>query len=231
MDFFGSGLHEGLQRLGFQFVPFLLAVVGHEFGHGLMAHFWGDDTAKDSGRLTLNPIPHLDILGTIIFPVINMVSGIPILIGWAKPVPINPARFRKYRPGLFWVALAGPLANFVMAILCAVLMALMIKFLPPDFFLMKEFILMFQFGVFINYGLGIFNLIPLPPLDGGRIIESQLSYEAHQKFEQLSQYSFWILMALLFTGALSVLAKPIMFLGNFTLYSVISLFNIPLQSL
>ena len=106
MDFLGSGLQEGLQRLGYQFVPFLLAVVGHEFGHGLMAYYWGDHTAEDSGRLTLNPIPHLDPIGTVLFPIINMVSGIPILFGWAKPVPIDPKRFTKFRPGLFWTFLS-----------------------------------------------------------------------------------------------------------------------------
>lgn len=231
MDFLGSGLQEGLQRLGYQFVPFLLAVVGHEFGHGLMAYFWGDHTAKDSGRLTLNPIPHLDPIGTVLFPVINMVSGIPILFGWAKPVPIDPKRFRKFRPGLFWVALAGPGANFIMAFMCALILVLMVKFVPHDFILFKEFSAMLEIGVFINYGLGFFNLIPLPPLDGGRIIESQLSYPAQQKFEQLSQYSFFILIALMFTGVLSLLSKPIMFMGNITIGIMAQLFGIPLQTL
>ena len=217
MDGMSHGLQEGLQRLGYQFVPFLLAVVGHEFGHGLMANYWGDTTAKDAGRLTLNPAPHIDPIGTLLCPIINMVCGMNIMFGWARPVPIDPRRFRKYRPGLFLVALAGPLANFTMAFLCAFLLCAMVRFAPPDFIFYKEFITMMEVGVFINYGLGIFNLIPLPPLDGSKLVESFLSYPAMKKYEELSRFSFFILIALMFTGALSVLSKPIMLCGNLTL--------------
>ncbi len=209
---------QGLLRLGYQFLPFLLAVVGHEFGHGIVAHYWGDDTAKESGRLTLNPIPHLDMIGTVLFPVINMLSGMNLLFGWAKPVPINPNRFKKYRPGLFWVALGGPLANATLAFLSALSLCLMIRFVPQDFTFFKEFSSMLEISVFINFGLGVFNLIPLPPLDGSKIIESMLSYPAMQKYEALSQYSFFILLGLMFTGALSLLSGPILFLGKITLY-------------
>jgi Zn-dependent protease len=212
-----DGLQEGLQRLGYQFVPFLLAVVGHEFGHGLMAYYWGDHTAKDDGRLTLNPIPHLDMVGTIIFPIINMLSGLNILIGWAKPVPIDPRRFRKYRPGLFWVALAGPIANFIMAFFCALSLCLTIRFAPEDFIFLKEFSTMFQMGVYLNFGLGVFNLIPLPPLDGSKVIESFLSYPQMQQYEKLGRYSFFILMALMLTGALRYLSPPIMMMSQLTL--------------
>ncbi len=212
-----DGLQEGIQRLGYQFVPFLLAVVGHEFGHGLVANYWGDTTAKDSGRLTLNPVPHIDPIGTLLFPIINMLSGINILIGWAKPVPIDPRRFRKYRPGLFWVAFAGPLANAVMAFGCAFSLCLMVRFAPQDFFFFKEFATMFQMGIYLNFGLGIFNLIPLPPLDGSKIIESFLSYPMAQKYEKLGQYSFFILIALMMSGVLKYLSPPIMALSNITL--------------
>lgn len=212
-----DGLQDGIQRLGYQFVPFLLAVVGHEFGHGLMAYFWGDHTAKENDRLTLNPIPHLDPIGTILFPIINMLSGINLLIGWAKPVPIDPRRFSKYRPGLFWVSFAGPLANALMAFFCALTLCLMIRFVPQDFSLFKEFTGMLEVGILINFGLGIFNLIPLPPLDGSRMIESVLSYNQTRQFEKIGQYSFFILLGLMFTGALSVLSGPIYFLSNLTL--------------
>ncbi len=212
-----DGLQEGIQRLGYQFVPFLLAVVGHEFGHGLMAYYWGDHTAKENGRLTLNPIPHLDMIGTILFPLINMLSGINILIGWAKPVPIDPRRFRKYRPGLFCVAIAGPLANFIMAFLCALSLCLMIRFAASDFVFYKEFSAMLEMGIYLNFGLGIFNLIPLPPLDGSKIVESFLNYTQMQQYEKLGQYSFFILLALMFTGVLKYLSPPIIFLSNLTL--------------
>ena len=212
-----GGLQEGIQRLGIQFVPFLLAVVGHEFGHGLMANYWGDATAKEQGRLTLNPLPHLDPIGTLLFPIINMLSGINLLFGWAKPVPIDPRRFKKYRPGLFWVAIAGPLANFIMAFGCAFSLCLMIRFLEPSFMFYKEFTSMLEVGVFLNFGLGIFNLIPLPPLDGSRIIESFISYPAMQQYQKIGQYSFFILLALFFTGAISFLNAPIMFLASITL--------------
>jgi Zn-dependent protease len=210
-------LAEGIQRLGYQFLPFLLAVVGHEFGHGLMANFWGDATAKESGRLTLNPVPHLDMIGTLLFPIINMVSGMNLLFGWAKPVPIDPRRFRKFRPGLFWVAMAGPLANFTIAFICAFILCGMIRFVPTTFYFYKELATMLEIGVFINYGLGFFNLLPIPPLDGSKVIESMLSYPAMQRYEQLSQYSIFILLALMFTGAIQYLNGPILFLANFTL--------------
>jgi Zn-dependent protease len=212
-----DGLQEGIQRLGYQFVPFLLAVVGHEFGHGLMAYFWGDHTAKENDRLTLNPIPHLDMIGTVLFPIINMLSGINLLIGWAKPVPIDPRRFRKYRSGLFWVSFAGPLANAVMAFMCALSLCLMVRFAPSDFVFYKEFSTMFGVGIQLNFGLGIFNLIPLPPLDGSKMIESFLNYNQTRQYEKLGQFSFFILLGLMFTGAISFLGPPIMYLTRATL--------------
>jgi Zn-dependent protease len=210
-------LAEGLQRLGYQFVPFLLAVVGHEVGHGVMANYWGDTTAKDRGRLTLNPIPHIDYVGTLLFPIINMVSGMNLMFGWAKPVPIDPRRFRRFRPGLFWVALAGPISNFLLAFLCAFILCLMVRYVSQDFSLFKELTTMLEIGVFINYGLGFFNLIPIPPLDGSKVVESLLPFPAMAKYEALAKYSIFILLALMFTGAFEVLNKPIMFLATITI--------------
>src|SRR4051794_7717085 len=112
-----GSIAERIQMLSIQFVPFVLAVVFHEFAHGFVAYRWGDHTAKKMGRLTLNPVPHMDPLGTVLFPLINMLSGMNILFGWAKPVPIDPSRFKKYRPGLFWVSLAGPGMNFILAVI------------------------------------------------------------------------------------------------------------------
>jgi len=228
MDF-GAGLQEGIQRLGYQFVPFLIAVVVHEYGHGVVANFWGDPTAKDMGRMTMNPVPHIDLIGTLLFPIINMLTGIPILIGWAKPVPIDPRRFRKFRPGLFWVSLAGPAFNVLAAFVCAVGLCLMVRFASPDFTFFKELSTMLQVGVYINFALGLFNLIPLPPLDGSKMIESFLSYPAMQKYERIGRFSFFILIALMFTGAFSVFMAPINFCSNLTLLAAAKLTGVPLM--
>lgn len=217
---------ERLQMTTIQFGPFLIAVVFHEFAHGLMARFWGDKTAQEQGRLTLNPAPHIDPIGTILFPLINMVSGFGILIGWAKPVPIDPRRFRKLRPGLFLVAFAGPLMNFLLAVISALAFAAIWVHVPDTFSLKEPFLLMCQASVSLNYALGIFNLLPLPPLDGGKIVESLLPVKAAMRYEQLAQYSFFIILALLFTGALSVLQAPILFLYRATILIAAAIFGI-----
>lgn len=217
-----------IQQLSVQLVPFIMAVVFHEFAHGFMAKFWGDHTAKDQGRLTLNPIPHIDPIGTLLFPIMNMITGINLMFGWARPVPINPNRFRKYRQALFWVSLAGPGMNVLLATLSAIVYCFIELWLPKDFYLYDPLKSMTLVSVFLNYGLAIFNLIPLPPLDGSKIIEAFLPYKASQKYESLSQYSFFILLALLFTGALNVLSYPIQFLASVTLYLATLVFNVPL---
>lgn len=222
-----SSFVERLQMLSVQFVPFIMAVVFHEFAHGYVARRWGDTTAQDAGRLTLNPIPHIDPIGTLLFPIINMLTGIQLLFGWANPVPINPTRFRKYRPALFWVSLAGPAMNFILAISSAAAFCTMIRFMPHDFYLYEPLVIMAKVSVSLNFALGIFNLIPLPPLDGSKIIESFLSIEATRRYERLSQYSFFILMALLMTGAFSLLEYPIRFSTGFTLLFMARLFGIP----
>lgn len=222
-----TSITENLRMLSVQLVPFIMAVVFHEFAHGFMAHRWGDNTAKDAGRLTLNPIPHLDVFGTILFPVINMISGMNLLFGWAKPVPINPGRFRKYRSALFWVAFAGPGMNFTLAIISAAMFCAIRLWLPQDFYLFEPLLAMSYISISLNYALGIFNLIPLPPLDGSRIVESFLSYDAAQKYLLLERYSFYILIGLLFTGAFTVLSYPISFLSEKTLLIMAYLFRLP----
>lgn len=215
-----------LQKLSVYFVPFFMAVVFHEFAHGWIASKYGDSTAKDQGRLTLNPIPHVDILGTLILPIIMMLSGASVLFGWAKPVPINPSRFRNYRSGLFWVSFAGPLMNFFLAFISALSFCAVIAFIPEGHFLSEPLQWMTSISVYLNYGIGLFNLLPLPPLDGSKMIQSFLSYNATQKYEQLSQYSFFILLALIMTNALSFLMIPIQFLGHFTLGLAAAIFGL-----
>lgn len=207
-----------LQDATLMAIPFLAAVVFHEVGHAWMAKFWGDNTAEEQGRLTLNPIPHIDPLGTIVLPIIGMVSGFA-LFGWAKPVPINPSRFRKYRQGLFWVSLAGVSMNMILAMISALLCVLLLKYLPGDFQLAEPLIRMSQFAVQINILLAIFNLLPLPPFDGAKIIDSFLPYEASRKFNLIEPYSFYILIALLMTGAFSIIHPPVIYLTRLFLSS------------
>ena len=211
--------------LSIQLVPFIMAVVFHEYAHGLAAFYWGDRTAESEGRLTLNPVPHIDPLGTLVFPAINMLTGMNILFGWAKPVPINPRFFRKYRPGLFWVSLAGPGMNFFLAFMSAIIVCAMNAWVPPSFYLYEPLFRMALTSITLNYALGIFNLIPLPPLDGSKMIEAFLSPAAAQKYESIARYSFFILMALLLSGALSVLRYPILFCSQATLSLVTWVFG------
>jgi Zn-dependent protease len=218
---------ERLQMLSVQLVPFIMAVVFHEFAHGFMAKRCGDPTAEQAGRLTMNPLPHLDPIGTVVFPLINMISGMNLLFGWARPVPINPTRFKKYRIGLFLVSFAGPGMNFLLAFVSAAIFCALRLWVSPDFYLYEPLIAMSYISISLNYALGIFNLIPLPPLDGSKMIQSFLSYEATRKYESIARYSFFILMALLLTGAFSVLSYPIRFCSNITLYIMASLFRLP----
>jgi Zn-dependent protease len=220
-----ESISENIQMLSIRLVPFIMAVVFHEFAHGFVANQWGDNTAKSQGRLTLNPIPHLDPIGTVLFPIISMWTGMNIFFGWAKPVPINPARFRKYKQGMFWVSIAGPGMNFILAVLSAFMFCAIEAWMPRSFYLFEPLHAMSFVSVSLNFSLGIFNLIPLPPLDGSKIVEIFLPYEASRKYQALTQYSFYILMALIMTGALNVLVVPIRFCTNVTLILVGALFG------
>jgi Zn-dependent protease len=214
-----------IQQMMIQIVPFFLAIVFHEFGHGWMAKRWGDRTAVDAGRLTLNPMAHIDPIGTVLIPVMNMVTGIPLLFGWAKPVPINPNRFRKYRPGLFWVSFAGPGANFLLAFVSAFLFAIFYRFVPETFSLYEPLVKMLIASVQINFALALFNLLPLPPLDGSKILESVSGNAVSDVMRQVERYSFFILLALLWSGALSILSRPIIAMSQLALGAATLLFG------
>ncbi len=203
-----------IQIMLLQMIPFLMAIVFHEVAHAFVAKRHGDTTAEQLGRLTLNPVPHIDPIGTLLFPAINIITGIPFLFGWAKPVPINYNRLKPYRSGLFLVAIAGPAANIMLAVLSALILVLLSLYMPPDFYLYDPLRGMSMMAISINFWLALFNLIPLPPLDGSKMLEAFLSYENTRKFEQLQNYSFFILLALLWSGVLNLLAVPITFLSN-----------------
>ncbi len=197
------------ERLAIQFVPFLLAMVAHEYGHGWMAKRFGDRTAENAGRLTMNPWPHIDILGTLILPVLNMLSPSAFMFGWAKPVPIDPRNFKRLRPGLFLVAFAGPGVNLLLAVISAFAWAALGRPSMQEFALTEGLRAMAIASVPLNFSLALFNLLPMPPLDGGRMIESILPSRWAGRFENLSRFSLVLLVVLFMSGALKFLGGPI----------------------
>lgn len=192
----------------------LFALVFHEYAHAWVANKWGDGTAEWSGRLTLNPAAHIDLFGTIIFPILSIALNAGFFFGWAKPVPIDPRRFKNYRKGLFWVSAAGPISNILLGFLTAFVFVAFQKFVPPSFALYDAFGHMLHYLIGVNFMLAFFNLIPIPPLDGSNVVMSFLNYENARRFEALQQYSLWILLFLMWTNALSIIMYPVMFFNN-----------------
>lgn len=187
----------------------LLSVIIHEVAHGLVARYFGDYTAQNAGRLTLNPIPHIDPVGTLFLPALLILSGSPILFGWAKPVPVNPLNFKNIKFGELWTSAAGVLANLALATLGAATYHL----LTPSFPLIKTLAL---FTVKINGILAIFNLLPIPPLDGSKVAESLLPARFATEYRKLQRYGFLILILLWFIplGQGSILGNVLTFFLN-----------------
>lgn len=200
-------------------LPVLLAITVHEAAHGYAARYWGDRTAEQQGRLTLNPLAHIDLIGTIIVPLF-MFLFTPFLFGWAKPVPIIPRHFRNMRMGLFSVAFAGPLSNLIMAFGWGAVMALA-PFAPADF--QTPLSGMAGYGIGINAVLFVLNMLPILPLDGGRVVDSMLPPRASVQFQKLEPYGMWILIFLLATGLLGTILTPF---TNFISFSVLKTFGI-----
>ena len=203
-------------------IPILLAITVHEASHGYAAKYFGDLTAERMGRISLNPFKHIDPVGTILLPALTLFFG-GVLFGWAKPVPVNFANLRNPKKDMFWVAAAGPASNFVMAILWSLLLGI-IKYelsrgvYSPSF----PFLLQMSFvGVTINVVLMVLNLLPMPPLDGGRIAVSLLPNNLAFKLAQVEKYGFAILIALMFTGVLNKIIGPFI---NFFQQAILQIF-------
>lgn len=192
-----------IASLFIQFPLLLFSITIHEYFHGVVAERRGDDTARLLGRLTLNPIAHIDLFGTILLPVIAMISGFP-LFGWAKPVPINPLRLYSPKSDMMYIGIAGPLANFSLAVASA----LLLKFIRST-----EMLVLFapiaSYLMVINVILGVFNLIPVPPLDGSHIIGGILPREMFYRYERMAPYGFIIIIFLLYSGILNAILMPI----------------------
>ena len=185
----------------------LFSIIVHEVAHGFVAYKRGDSTAKLLGRLTLNPIYHIDIFGSIILPAVLMLTGAPVF-GWAKPVPINMYNLKNPKTDMVLVSLAGITANFLLAV-CAGILMFVIRTFFANVDIMVSMYVIFQYIIVINIVLGIFNLIPIPPLDGSRVVLFLLPREMAQKYAQIEKYGFWIILILLMTNVLWKIIGPI----------------------
>ncbi|MBT7610241.1 MAG: site-2 protease family protein [Bacteriovoracaceae bacterium] len=192
---------------------FLLAIVAHEAAHAYVAKRFGDDTAEKAGRLNLNPIVHFDLIGTVILPLIGAAFG-GVMFGWAKPVPINPTRFKNVKYGIFWVSFAGPLANLLLTIVSALIFSFMYTQVEANFFFYKPFTEMLRQSILINIILATFNLIPFPPLDGSKMVSAMLDYEAAQKYEDLQRFSLLFIIIIWTTPIISYIIAPAILAGN-----------------
>jgi Zn-dependent protease len=192
----------------------LYSIILHELAHGKVAEMMGDSTARFSGRITLNPIPHLDLFGTLL-PVLLLMSGSPIVFGWAKPVPINPYNFTDYKKGMIWTSIAGVLTNLFVAWVLATI----VKFIPTDTQFMYIVSSALLFGVRINIILAVFNLIPIPPLDGSRLLSMLLPYEYAQYIYRMEPFGFFILLfVLIFPPTQALLWAVISFVYNLVMF-------------
>ncbi len=209
-------MNDLLYNISIWAIPVILAITLHEAAHGYVARLFGDPTAHLMGRITLNPLKHIDPVGTLLVPggivLMNALTGASFPpFGWAKPVPVDFGRLRNPKADMFWVAAAGPASNFAQALVWAVLMGFLLRLQLSENSFLADLALR---GMLVNVGLALINLIPIPPLDGGRIAVSLLPLRQAIAWSRLEPYGFFILIGLLYFGALEYVyryvAMPIM---------------------
>ncbi len=195
---------ETIREISIIAIPILASLTFHEVSHGYVAYLLGDPTAKNMGRLTLNPIAHLDPVGTLVFAVTRMV-------GWAKPVPINPRNFKNPLKGMMWVALSGPTSNIVLALICALLFNITRNTLTMNnAFIVLPVVKMLGVGVSINVALAMFNSLPIPPLDGWNVVKGLVPIETVMELEKLEPYGFLIIIVFIISGMVDRIVVPLM---------------------
>jgi Zn-dependent protease len=210
-----------VQKIIVWILPVIFAITGHEAAHGWMAKKCGDNTAEMLGRLTLNPLKHIDPLGTVILPGILLLTGTGFLFGWAKPVPVNGRYFKRPLRDMAFVAAAGPGANLLMAIIWALVARLGVTIGVEA--VSMPLIYMGIAGISINISLLLINLLPIPPLDGSRILTAFLPYNWAVQYNQLERYGFIILLVLLYTNVLNAVLQYPLYIAHNVFFSLAGL--------
>lgn len=212
-----------IQTIAVYAIPVILAITLHEAAHAYAAKFFGDTTAYSQGRMSLNPVVHIDLFGTILIPIfLYLATDGKFLFGYAKPVPVNFGALRKPKRDMAWVSLAGPGANFLMAFLWMILAILLVTLKVEHEFFYR----MAQAGLLTNLVMFAFNLFPIPPLDGGRILTSMLPHRQAYQFSKIEPYGFFIVMALVYLKIIQFWMYPLMNIAQTVLELLLTPFTL-----